>query len=61
MLIGKVSNNIDNIYKQIKKSEVAPNTDYLFNNVNTNNIEKTINKLNMIHSIVPNTGTNYSI
>ena len=50
-LITKVTNNIDNIYNQIKKNEQAPNTDYLFNNVNTNNIEKTINQLNMIHSM----------
>lgn len=51
-LISKVSNNIDNVYNQIKKNEMSPNTDYLFNNVNMNNIEKTINKLNMIQSLV---------
>ena len=54
-LINKVTNNIDNIYNQIKKNELSPNTDYLFNNVNANNIEKTISKLKMIQSItIPN-------
>lgn len=63
-LINKVSSNIDNLYNQIKKNELAPNTDYLFKNINTNNIEKTISKLNIIHSIIPSittTNTNADI
>ena len=43
--ISVVMQNIDSIYKQIKKNEISPGTDYLFTNTKANNLEKTIAKL----------------
>lgn len=45
-------NNINNIYRQIKKNEVSPGTDYLFNGLNKQSeLEKSLEKLNMVNSI----------
>ena len=45
-------NNINNIYRQIKKNEVSPRTDYLFNGLNKQNeLEKSLEKLKMVNSI----------
>jgi hypothetical protein len=44
--------NINNIYRQIKKNEVSPGTDYLFNGLNKQNeLEKSLEKMNMVNSI----------
>jgi hypothetical protein len=44
--------NINNIYRQIKKSEVSPGTDYLFNGLGKQSeLEKSLEKLNMVNSI----------
>lgn len=51
-LIQTVINNINSLYKQIKKNEHSPNTDYLFSNLNKqNSIERSIKQLELINSV----------
>jgi len=50
--IEAITNKINIIYKQIKKNEHSPNTDYLFANLEKeNSLEKTLMKMNMVNSL----------
>ena len=53
-LIQKMLPNVELVYKQIKKNEQTPKTDYLFNNSMTprTNLEKTIEKMDVLNTIL---------
>ena len=50
-LVEKVTSKIDVIYRQIKKNEIRPDTDYLFKGFDSGNLEKTINKLEKLEKM----------
>ena len=52
IIVQNVVEQINNIYKQIKKNEVGPGTDYLFNGLEQhNNFDKSIQKLDIMNKL----------
>jgi len=50
-IIDNIKSSINIIYKNIKKNEIKPKTDYLFNGLEKSNIDKTNEKLDKLTSI----------
>ena len=49
-IVKNVINKIDLVYKQIKKNEQSPGTEYLFKDIKAMNLEKTIEKLEKMNT-----------
>jgi hypothetical protein len=50
--IHTVTNNINRVYRQVKKKEHVPTTDYLFNNLEQENaFEQSLRKLQLVNSM----------
>ena len=50
--IENISNKIYIIYREVKKNEITPSTDYLFTGIQRSNLEKSIEKLDKLDIIL---------
>jgi hypothetical protein len=52
-----VFEQIDSVYKQIKKNEISPNTEYLFSNLEKQNtFEKSVQKIEIMNQMMQGGG-----
>jgi hypothetical protein len=49
-IVSNILRKIDTVYAQIKQNEISPGTEYLFKDVKSYNLEKTIEKLETMNS-----------
>ena len=49
-IVTNIIKKVDTVYRQIKKNEVSPGTEYLFKDLKSSNLEKTIEKLEAMNS-----------
>ena len=50
--IDNITKKINVVYTQIKKNEIKPETDYLFNGINKSNIDKTLERIDTMNKII---------
>jgi hypothetical protein len=51
-VLESVLSQINNVYKQIKKNEHSPNTEYLFSGYDAEqNFQNTLNRMNLMNSL----------